>query len=502
MSESVRTLYVATVDENAEYICQAGTSSKRIQNSVFAKIVRLNGTRMLQRIRNALGYSPGFLPPKPIEAVAGTNRLKLAIQLMRQRGRLTAFGRSFVADLTRLEGEFRALSDKWAPGDAPQSQYDERLQAVSEQAFLLTTTGPGGGGVLFSEVLQQAGLDVRLCLENKHVAEVEKIGAYRRVAKSLVRTYREISNASATVKVELEIVTLLPYTPVQSEISCKASGRKPRVDCFVHAEIQLLCHYALEQPTAERRLPRVMGASKLSCFLCFLCISCYGGLKPPLPHGQIFDQWTVPDLDQFDEQAANKLRQTIVLMNATVLRLSKKKYSPKNFSLTSRVHIDEVPVSSVEVLRSPSSGVTKMSGISSTTATADLTTGADRAVGLNGSSGPRSSAYSVTSRSWLDGQSVAISAATQRLVIRQMPRVKLLIEAEAPCTGQAQLERLTLSEDKPEATASITLDELLPGEDYVFSKKSEQPHLVLDLKLADESDLHRLSLRWVEQQPS
>jgi hypothetical protein len=156
-------------------------------------------------------------------------------------------------------------------------------------------------------------------------------------------------------KVELEIITMLPYRPVKSEISRKTSQWKPHVDCFMHAEIQLLCYYVLEQPVAERRLPRVMGSSKPSRSLCFLCISCYGGLKPPLPNGKTFDQWTIPDLVQFDTQALNKPGQTIALMNTTVLRFSKKRYVSNNLPITSRAHIDEIPVSSVEgsFLRSP-----------------------------------------------------------------------------------------------------------------------------------------------------
>ncbi|ETN44217.1 uncharacterized protein HMPREF1541_10768 [Cyphellophora europaea CBS 101466] len=482
-----------------------GGRSKAVRDSIFAKIVCLNGARILQRIRNALGYPPGFISGRPGFLTASTDRLKRCIQSIRQWRHLTAFGRSFAAELEELEQKFCAICANWTPEDVALSPDDavvKRLEVVSKQAFQLTTTGQNGGGILFSEVLEQAGLDVRFWLENKSLVEVDKIGAYRRVAKTLVQVYREILNTLAMSNVELKITTLAPYRPVRSKISHKISSRKSQVDCYVHAEIQLLCHYVLEQP-ADRCFPRVMGTSKLSCFLCFLCISCYGGLEPPLPHGQVFDQWTVPDLVQFDKEVVTRLRQTIDLMNATIVRLAKKKYVPRAFPLTSRVHIDEVPVSSIEGSHSRSSSTTKMSESLRATHVRSSTGGADSEVPDRVTTESRagsSPAHSVggTSNSCSNGEYVAVTAAAHHWALSQASNVEILVEAEHPCMGQARLEHLALPDGKLEAVASIVVDELLPGKDYVFLRNIDQPEMVLDFKLPEWSGLHRLKLRWGE----
>ena len=47
------------------------------------------------------------------------------------------------------------------------------------------------------------------------------------------------------------------------------------MDCFVHAEVQLVVYYDSISP-ADGIRPRVIGTSKATCFLCQLCIKEHG----------------------------------------------------------------------------------------------------------------------------------------------------------------------------------------------------------------------------------
>jgi hypothetical protein len=72
--------------------CIVASMSKALRETVFAKIIRMNSMRMLQRIGNALGYSQEFLAGRPRLPTIGENKLKLAVESTRQLRRLTPLG--------------------------------------------------------------------------------------------------------------------------------------------------------------------------------------------------------------------------------------------------------------------------------------------------------------------------------------------------------------------------------------------------------------------------
>jgi len=61
----------------------------------------------------------------------------------------------------------------------------------------------------------------------------------------------------------------------------------------VHAEIQMLVHHQ-RSPTSSL-WPRCIGTSKSACFLCHCFLSAHGQYSVPESHGEVFEQWTVPD---------------------------------------------------------------------------------------------------------------------------------------------------------------------------------------------------------------
>ncbi|KAK0833988.1 hypothetical protein LTR73_001751 [Friedmanniomyces endolithicus] len=122
---------------------------------------------------------------------------------------------------------------------------------------------------------------------------------------SLARSYRQkFANARLDV---------IPHNPI-IEIWPPASGRKH----YVHAEIQMLVHHQLS-PTSSLR-PRCIGTSKSACFLCYCFLSAHGQYSVPESHGEVFEQWTVPDNASYTPGVRERLSDAL---RKTAMRTSK-----------------------------------------------------------------------------------------------------------------------------------------------------------------------------------
>ncbi|KAI9771731.1 MAG: hypothetical protein M1839_002741 [Geoglossum umbratile] len=62
----------------------------------------------------------------------------------------------------------------------------------------------------------------------------------------------------------------------------------------VHAEIQLLVHYASNKDAGFLQ-PRVICGSKSACFLCNLFLKFYGQFYTPKTHGRLYEKWAMPE---------------------------------------------------------------------------------------------------------------------------------------------------------------------------------------------------------------
>lgn len=84
---------------------------------------------------------------------------------------------------------------------------------------------------------------------------------------------------------------------------------------FVHAEVQVITHYELN-PIACR--PRVIGASKMACFLCDSFVRAHGWFCLSKAHRVLYDQWTIPDLKDYTPSSRDRLRKALVTVNSEV----------------------------------------------------------------------------------------------------------------------------------------------------------------------------------------
>lgn len=144
----------------------------------------------------------------------------------------------------------------------------------------------------------------------KTLRQLEKIGAYWRIAKDLVATASRYPQVFRNIQLEY----IMPYASVTTEITYESWAGK----CHVHAEVQLVVEMALQAKdrpgTGDKTIvkPRIIGTSKYLCYLCYLFLRCHGGFEILCTHGRLYDQWTVPDLVEYDAETRQRF--------ATVLR--------------------------------------------------------------------------------------------------------------------------------------------------------------------------------------
>jgi nucleic acid/nucleotide deaminase of polymorphic system toxin len=167
------------------------------------------------------------------------------------------------------------------------------LKSILEIAYSITVDG-----TQLAAQLQEVGLiGKRLQAHERTIRQLEKLANYWRIALALARSSRSFRKLMVNLTWEAQE----RYSRVRMPDS--VCPRK-----YVHAEIQLLIHYELN----PRELPcRVIGSSKMCCFLCHSLIRAHGGFQITKSHRKVYAQWTVPDLSKFSNETVEKLRRSL-----------------------------------------------------------------------------------------------------------------------------------------------------------------------------------------------
>lgn len=142
----------------------------------------------------------------------------------------------------------------------------------------------------------------------KSLRQIQKIAAHRRISISLV----EAAQRYCSLFHKADIVYLAPYKSVPTSIGYHEWAKT----CHIHAEVQLAVYYDLNP--AQR--PRVIGTSKWLCYLCYQFLRAHTLFFPSKTHGQLFDQWTIPDLTEFGDEIVRRYRRVVVFMDEVVVR--------------------------------------------------------------------------------------------------------------------------------------------------------------------------------------
>ncbi|KAJ0420321.1 hypothetical protein BJY00DRAFT_141922 [Aspergillus carlsbadensis] len=176
----------------------------------------------------------------------------------------------------------------------------------------------------YASKLENTGLTRQIAAALKTLRQLEKIGAYWRIAEDLVAVadqYRHVFR-----RIELRYLT--PYASVPTSIAFESWAQT----CHVHAEIQLVVELAKngsEQPEfdaeasnapAFKMRPRTIGTSKYLCYLCYLFLQYHGDFAILSTHGRLYDQWTVPDLEEYDVATRDKFAAVLECMDGHVVQ--------------------------------------------------------------------------------------------------------------------------------------------------------------------------------------
>lgn len=150
----------------------------------------------------------------------------------------------------------------------------------------------------------------------KCLRQVQKIAGYRRMASHFVDT---AMNYPHLFQHSLTIEYLTPYKSVPTAIGYESWA----TSCHVHAEIQLAVHYdlSLQDDTIDVFLrPRCIGISKWLCFLCYRFLQAHGCFFPSKTHGRLYDQWTIPDLAEFELRIVEQYRGILKKVDDGIMR--------------------------------------------------------------------------------------------------------------------------------------------------------------------------------------
>ncbi|KAJ9655249.1 hypothetical protein H2198_005865 [Neophaeococcomyces mojaviensis] len=152
----------------------------------------------------------------------------------------------------------------------------------------------------FASKLESLRPTAQIAAAIKSLHQLEKIGAYYRIAKTLISTAIRYRGLFGDISLEY----LTPYASTPTSIAYESWAKT----CHVHAEIQLVVDYDLCGQKAEDSAgnaivvwPRVIGTSKYLCYLCYRFITHHGRFFVTNTHGRLYDQWTVPDLEAYEE---------------------------------------------------------------------------------------------------------------------------------------------------------------------------------------------------------
>lgn len=194
------------------------------------------------------------------------------------------------------------------------------LKDIVKQCYAVSTSD---GTCTFEETVTSYGYDPKAVCKNKYIEQVYKLGRYWGLCVYLAAASRKYWNIFQS----MDLATIRPYRSIISPISFKGGS----VECHVHAEIQLLIYYD-SSPDVSILKPRVLGVSKAACYLCNLFSKIHAEFFLSQTHGQLYDQWNIPDLASFDAAQRLKYRSILKSMD-TELQITIKRERARHRSL-------------------------------------------------------------------------------------------------------------------------------------------------------------------------
>lgn len=308
-----------------------------IEKDVFAAIVSMCSTRILQRLR----LKPTKRKPKKSFKAILQEAMELVGEIDSKR--LTETDLSSVANLfVTMSRDMVRLIDAWSRHQTATRLMDlvEGINRLGQVKHLNALLGIIPNRMLdpltkstiiniigkVSRYWEAAGLlyrtsrklaiarRMRIVLVDLPQAAFPTLPA-REFSCDLTSTLSRIDRAYGKPESLRRIFTLLKTTEPEASSRFLAQCQKTLKEGKIHAEVQLIAYCELQ---TQSLLPRVICSSKKACFLCNLFIQTYGKIYTPGSHGRLYPGWQPPLLpalnkakENFNETLEAYIRQSV-----------------------------------------------------------------------------------------------------------------------------------------------------------------------------------------------
>jgi OTT_1508-like deaminase len=480
---------------------------KAAKEQVITAIIRLDKKRIVARIRSALGYLPSCLG----SGKRGTAKVAPISDVAAKMTRASANTavKPLVNRFTELQTQLIEVNSllSWKE---PQPGSDKDISSLRNLVKACYDFATDCGRHRLADTFAAAGLGGHQWTSDKSISQVDKIGAYWRIAGSMTEAFHKDGPLAFFSK--LAVVSVSPYKPARSPLSM--SGKC--IDCHVHAEVQMVIHYMLTDQGMQVR-PRAIGVSKDSCLLCFFFLGFNGSFRAPPTHGLLYEQWTIPDLKNLTKRQRLLLRATIAWMNQKIQTLANQRHPFRKYALQSKHNFRDLPpasttASAASLSRLP--GIVEALEPAAVPRNEPVEVDASAEVPLAGKeespgTGEQGSIDTLTIQDTTNTSSAATATGPQwqalttrpeRLKTLEIAGVEVYAEAEPGCRARARAGKSHRSPTKV-STVDVDIGALGEGQEMLLEKAEEHHSLVLLLSDNTGSSTRCcLELEWVAEQ--
>ncbi|KAL6242102.1 hypothetical protein RBB50_011014 [Rhinocladiella similis] len=301
---------------------------------LFHLVVRLHFKRILGRLRSSKWEKPKYL--------SRTHKKSLWQDFDNLAHRVQFVYTKREKDLRdEVQKNLRTLADTYFRFEIMPAASVEEFSALVHLIHISYDFCTSKAAQDYAQRISNAGKTNQVRSAVKTLRQIEKIAAYYRVPETLMRVSQRYPQYFRAEGLRMEY--LAPYASIPTSIGYEDWAKT----CHVHAEIQLVVYYdmhswdsyMLDTPNHERSMPRVLGTSKYLCYLCYLFIKFHGRFPAANTHGRLYDQWTIPDLADYDQELCERYRQVIRSMDEEIMAHASKQPCWRAEPMTSRENL-------------------------------------------------------------------------------------------------------------------------------------------------------------------
>jgi hypothetical protein len=311
----------------------AGPCFSDAVDAFFQGVIQLHFRRLLARLRSSKWEKPKYLSKshkKPLwhDIENLIHRTQFAYPKKEKASK----------ELTqKLLGELAAVYESF---ELPSADDITEMDHLVRASFTFSSAAAIKDYLLHLESSMGSKPTPQVASAIKSLRQIQKIAAYRRISISLVKIAREYPHLFES---GITMAYLEPYQSISSTIGYEEWAKT----CHVHAEVQLAVHYDLMSQKREGSFltPRAIGISKSLCYLCYHFLRVHRRFFPSRTHGRLYDQWTLPDIIEFDDDVAGRYRGILKDIDEEVVRHAESE--PELWRLEPMTSIDMYSTSTV-----------------------------------------------------------------------------------------------------------------------------------------------------------